>query len=135
MREHDLQRELIRAFAADPELKYFVGAGIGAGVAWLSVLARTMSPPVEKPAHVSTGQAAAFTWLLGPVNPAALQLFADKLESAQASRGTPEGALAGLPIAEIMTISGTGFAGSCLAILYLKAIFGEKGISGMVPFK
>jgi len=153
-RDHEMQIALLQAFAADPELKYFVGAGLGAGLgalgASLGMLqtgtteeSQGQTAEKKKPWDPNWGTVGAATWLMGPVNPAlAGKLIAEfQNKQAQDAQNASGGSAMGIiPMNEIMFLAGTGFAGSCMAILFLKAIFGTggmgevlKGIGEIVP--
>jgi len=150
-RDHEMQIALLQAFAADPELKYFVGAGLGAGLgalgASLGMLQTDTTEQSEdtkkKPWDPNWGTVGAATWLMGPVNPAlAGKLIAEFQNKQEQDKANAAGgsAMGIIPMGEIMFLAGTGFAGSCMAILFLKAIFGTggmgevlKGIGEIVP--
>lgn len=136
--DHEREMALINAFARDPELKYFVGAASGSGVAWIgkildssSVATSDSSTTADSGSWSPTGgQVVGWTWLLGPFNPAIVAKTAELIAAArERDSAATIGNFAGLPLGEIMVIGGTGFAGSCMAILFLKAMFGTGGIS------
>lgn len=130
-RDHQILIELIKVFQGPNgfDAMLLCGAGLGSAVAGLSAIVDTFKEPgasASVDTSVSTRAAVGWAWVLGPLNPASIQYFADKLSEARdkdAAAGTSS-ALAGIPIHEILAIGGTGAAGTCLSLLYLRAIFG-----------
>lgn len=48
-RDHEFRMATMNAFAADPELKYWLGAGFGMGATWIAVLLEGGTPPDADP--------------------------------------------------------------------------------------
>ena len=46
-REHEVQIAMINALASDPELKYWIGAGVGVGATWVASLFEAQSKTSE----------------------------------------------------------------------------------------
>jgi len=140
-RDHEIQIEILRAFASDPELKYYMGVAVGAGVGWIGKMLGDMTVPGAEDTppsfggvpEASLGEAAAWTWFLGPVNPALATWYIQSLQDAMNTDTSASGSLAGVPFAKIMAIGGGGFAGWCAAILILKSIFGDEGMKVGIP--
>lgn len=166
--EHELRVALINAFAHDPELKYYVGAAVGAGVATVAALfgeVVAQQTEEEKAAETQAAAEGAKTWRnpitgieypvhehkksWGWVLPAAAAISPGGVVSnvgigaiaswlTQTKEGKAAGEELGLPtdwpttISGIATLGAGGFAGFCISILYLKAICGEKGITGLL---
>lgn len=152
--ERHMQELLLRAFASDPELKYFVGAGIGAGVAWMGALIKSQdwNVPIVNPKDEGAGldkdkeSDFPYSWVLDPMKKG-LQYGTG---IGQALKGIDwlkkdslgKGGFGGLSgqMGNIMMLGGTGFAGACLMILILRSIFsgtdlGEllSGIGEIIP--
>lgn len=148
-RDHERNMALIKAFAADPELKYYMGMALGAGVGFIGAFVGQLDimgtgetptpPPNEALAAIP------YSWL----HPAASMA----VEAGTVVEGIPAvlsviaganwldsgNGLAG-QIGNILALGGVGFAGTCAMILILKAIFsgtdlGEllSGVGEIIP--
>lgn len=147
--EHEMQLALIKAFAADPELKYYVGMAAGSGVAVLAGVLATAGYIEPENTDTETNEVwirekkMYWGWTLGPMGPIPWPKWREELTRAEekdvAAQATT-GAAGIVPMSELMAIGATGFAGTCAMILILKAIFGTggmaevlKGVGEIVP--
>lgn len=156
-RSHELKIAVINAFAKDPELKYYVGVAVGAGVASIAALfgdavegGTSSVDQTQKDKGTWVGATVGGTgvkvkvgwdWLvpaIAAVSPGAMVSNVGIAGVAAWMTGTPEGQEAaknlGFPqtLAGILSLGGAGFSGFCGMILILKAIFGEKGASDIL---
>jgi len=110
--------QLLKAFAADPELKYYLGVAGGAGIAILGGMVGKVDGGSESNIGDTAG-AAALGWLaLGPAG--ALIMGAWEKESKQN------------PLGSIVSLAGVSFAGFCAAVLMLKAMSGGEDGAGIL---
>ena len=156
--EHELRLALINAFAKDPELKYYVGVAVGAGVAAISSIfdAATAPPNTEGSggskdssgtwvggsifgvgAKVKVG----WDWLMpaaAAISPAGVASNVGLAGISSWLMGTPEGQVVAKDLgwpqtaAGILALGAAGFAGFCTSVLLLKAMFGEKGAANIL---
>jgi len=156
-REHEIQMQLLKTFQGPNgyDIMLLMGVAGGAGVALVGEFMKPSSSSSSSGGATSQEWAGSdisnmiggvgnkFTWL-GPMNPLAIPAFLSAVDqgalndASTASSG--KGGMSIVPMGQIMTIAGTGFAGSCLALLMLRAIFGTggmaevlKGIGEIVP--
>jgi len=117
-REHEVQMALLKAFAADPELKYYLGVAGGAGVGVLGSLIGKVDGGSSSSAGDVAGSAALGWLALGPAG--ALIMAAWDTESKQN------------PLGSVVSLAGTSFAGFCAAVLLLKAMSGGEDGAGIL---
>lgn len=155
-RQHEMRIALINAFAKDPELKYYAGVAVGAGV---STIAALLTPKEDDAGGSGAGAGDSggtyvgatifglgarvkvdWDWLLPAavaVSPGGAATNVGIAGLASWLTGTDEGkaqlAEMGWPqtIGGIISLGSAGFAGWCGSILLLKAISGEKGIGAL----
>lgn len=159
--EHEMKMALINAFAKDPELKYFVGIAVGAGVAGVSAIFGqiTDSHPgyhYEKRGVADASGGIHYEYVLVPnqtggdnsdqfptwgwlaaasvVSPGGVFTNAGLAAISGWLLGTDKLDDMGWPdtAAGILTLGATGFAGFCASVLLLKAIFGKEGATGLL---
>jgi len=130
--EHEMKVAILNAFAADPELKYYVGMAAGSGIALISEMFKAgFDSTTSSTTTPSATSPIPWLFILSPglVGTPIGQLgLASWLYDKEAS--TPDN----MPstVSGIVTLASTGFAGFCCSILLLKAIFGEKGATGIL---
>lgn len=155
-RDHEREMKMWDAFARDPELKYFMGMAAGAGVAMVGGLIKEIGPVAKRDyppnradydddqsyvdahgawmrAHADDQVTAedktktAYGWLLDAVQhptKGALDLM-----GGMDFAGTDT--IVG-QIGNILTLGGTGFAGTCAMILILRSIFSGTDLGDML---
>lgn len=115
MREHEINVALVNAFARDPELKYFIGAASGIGVAWVGSMMGGKKTQAETDKEEITVREAIqkhpWGWAVPDIMITDFELKMATVEKAENFLGNTWG------------LMGTGFAGFCMGVLILKAIF------------
>ena len=133
--EHEMKIALMNAFAADPELKYYAGVAVGAGVASIAALFGGVASD-DPPDNSKTP----WKWLLYAVSPGAaasevlpgwVGYFSPIVALGQSFQESPPAGSPADLAKNVVAMGGMGFAGFCASILILKAMFGGdegKGI-------
>ena len=120
--ERDIELKIMDIMATDSEFKYFIGVTIGAGTGFLGSMLKKSGAgdPTSGIAPVDTA-VNAWEWVLGigsPLGGVAVDLF--------------QGGSAEDQAADILRLSGGGYAAWCASVLMLKAIGGDAGALGAV---
>ena len=150
-RDHEIQLALIAAFARDPELKYFMGMGAGAGVAWIGKMMQQYDvalPMTEKQKEqaeqkdpdyqakqtiLSELKALPYTYLAfqfgGLTGLSLQQLYRLKDQHSVIAQKMDDASISGNSggvfgaFGGILAMGGAGFASTCAMILILRAVF------------
>lgn len=140
-REHEIHLAILKAFSEDPELKYFIGMAAGYGITGIAQLIEgTMKKNTAATEPTEDEFKKIWEWLK-VVSPAAMEVgilsgedtileswwsvfqlsSPISLYSSNTFMTTSDGL--GMNVGKILKLTGLGFAGTCTAILLLKAIF------------
>lgn len=140
-RDHQLQMQILKTLACDPELKYFLGMAAGAGVGWVGAMLNqvTETPAPEEPTDeqqkaIAALQKVAYGYLAiqyGGLSGFIMEQTASKLGMINWADGSSGKGLAD-QMGNILAMGGTGFAATCAMILILKSIFNGTDLGEML---
>ena len=143
--EHELRLALINAFAKDPELKYYVGVAVGAGVAAISSIFDAATAPGDTGGSSGSSESSGtwvggsvfgvgakvkvgWDWLLpaaAAISPAGVASNVGLAAISSWLMGTPEGQEAAKELgwpqtaAGVLALGAAGFAGFAMTIIFI----------------
>lgn len=146
-RDHEFRIAMVKAFAADPELKYYLGVALGSVTAVISaVFSGTVGAAPDDVPTTTEKIYGKYYWL---VPGAAGAVVGEKVSNGESydqafssvigdiipswndgGSSGPAGFMGVMPNFAVM--AGTGFAGFCAAVLMLKAIFGDEDVAPLL---